>query len=99
MQASQLCAALLPSEGGAQEWLRRHHCRTPQVLLSIQGMILIGDPYYNEPSVDKMRGTAEGTSTSAEYNFGVQLNTMRWAMIDQLRNPPPGFEVLSCPWG
>jgi len=73
--------------------------RPLQVLLSIQGMILIGDPYYNEPSVDQMRGTAEGASTSAEYNFGVQLNTMRWAMIDQLRNPPPGFEVLSCPWG
>jgi hypothetical protein len=36
---------------------------------------------------------------SAEYNFGVQLNTLRWAMIDQLRHPPPGFEVwtLTCP--
>ena len=42
-----------------------------QVLVSIQGMILIGDPYFNEPSVEKMRATAEG-ATSAEYNFGVR---------------------------
>ena len=35
---------------------------------------------------------------SAEYNFGVQLNTLRWAMIDQLRHPPPGFEVRASPW-
>ena len=42
-----------------------------QVLVSIQGMILIGDPYFNEPSVEKMRATAEGAATSAEYNFGV----------------------------
>jgi hypothetical protein len=35
----------------------------PQVLLSIQGMILIGDPYFNEPSVEQMRSTAQGAST------------------------------------
>lgn len=43
-----------------------------QVLVSIQGMILIGDPYFNEPSVERMRATAEGAATSAEYNFGVR---------------------------
>ena len=31
-----------------------------QVLLSIQGMILIPDPMYNEPGYERMRGTAEG---------------------------------------
>ena len=39
-------------------------CPLPlQVLLSIQGMILIGDPYFNEPSVEQMRSTAQGAST------------------------------------
>jgi hypothetical protein len=41
-------------------------CPLPlQVLLSIQGMILIGDPYFNEPSVEQMRSTAQGASTCA----------------------------------
>ena len=48
-----------------------------QVLLSIQGMILIGDPYFNEPSVDQMRGTSEGAATSSEYNFGVGSDAFR----------------------
>ena len=29
---------------------------------------------------------------STSYNAELQLGTLRWAMIDILRNPPPGFE-------
>jgi len=31
-----------------------------QVLLSIQGMILIPDPMFNEPGYETIRGTEEG---------------------------------------
>ena len=31
-----------------------------RVLVSIQGMILVADPYFNEPGVDAVRGTPEG---------------------------------------
>jgi hypothetical protein len=43
------------------------------VLLSIQGMIFISDPYFNEPAYDAMRGTAEGDSSSLKYNAGAAL--------------------------
>ena len=33
---------------------------TLQVLLSIQGMIFIPDPMFNEPGYEAIRGTAEG---------------------------------------
>ena len=39
-----------------------------------------------------MRGTPEGRTHSATYNAELQLGNLRWAMIDVLRNPPPGFE-------
>jgi hypothetical protein len=42
-----------------------------QILLSIQGMILVEDPYFNEPSVDLMRGKAEGEVSSKRYNAQV----------------------------
>ena len=32
----------------------------PQVLVSIQGMIFIPDPYFNEPGYEGIRGTSEG---------------------------------------
>ena len=39
-----------------------------------------------------MKNTHEGRVHSASYNAELQLGTLRWAMIDVLRNPPPGFE-------
>ena len=63
-----------------------------QVLVSIQAMVLVEDPYFNEPNVEQMRGQAEGDAASARRNSQLQLDTMRWAMLDVLRNPRPGFE-------
>lgn len=39
-----------------------------------------------------MRKTPEGSAHSASYNAELQLGNVRWAMIDILRRPPPGFE-------
>lgn len=65
-----------------------------QVLLSIQGMIFIADPYFNEPAYDAMRGTSEGSSSSLKYNSEIWLNNIRYAMLDVLRRPRPGFEEV-----
>jgi baculoviral IAP repeat-containing protein 6 len=63
-----------------------------QVLVSIQALILVEHPYFNEPSYEAQRGTAEGDQRSKEYNETLQYNTIRYAMIEQLRTPPPEFE-------
>lgn len=65
-----------------------------QVLVSIQALILVEQPYFNEPSYEAQRGTAEGTSRAAEYNEGLRYNNIRYAMLEQLRNPPPEFEEV-----
>ena len=40
-------------------------------------MILISDPYFNEPNVEQMRGQAEGTKASNSYNAEIHLNNIR----------------------
>ncbi len=75
-----------------------------QVLVSIQSMIFIPDPMYNEPGYEGMRGTTEGEARSREYNARLRLMTVRHAMLGQLRNPPPGectrrLSMKSCSWG
>ena len=61
-----------------------------QVMVSIQSMILIPDPMYNEPGYEGMRDTQEGEARSREYNARLRLMTIRHAMLGQLRNPPVG---------
>ncbi|XP_048576490.1 uncharacterized protein LOC5513359 isoform X2 [Nematostella vectensis] len=62
-----------------------------QVLLSIQGMILIPDPCFNEPGYEGIRNTDEGEILSREYNAAIRLATVRHAMTGQLRSPPAGL--------
>eukprot|EP00891_Asterochloris_glomerata_P004328 jgi/Astpho2/4328/e_gw1.00065.64.1_t len=75
-----------------------------QILLSIQvgaswdlhsSLILINDPFYNEPSNESTRGLSETNLASNKYNADLHLNTIRYAIIDQLRNPRPGFEEVT----
>ena len=63
-----------------------------QVLVSIQAMILVDQPWYNEPGADALRGTPEGERKAREYNEEIQLFTVRHAMLAQLRKPRPGLE-------
>ena len=77
-----------------------------QVLISIQSLILVPEPYYNEPGYDKNYGTSSGncnhttqsliyatsgTRESNQYNEQVFRNNMRHAILEQLKSPPEGF--------
>lgn len=59
-----------------------------QVLVSIQSLILVPDPYYNEP------GYPRNPSASDAYNKSIMFETMRWAMLDQLKAPSPIFREV-----
>jgi baculoviral IAP repeat-containing protein 6 len=63
-----------------------------QVLISIQGLIMVAEPYYMEPSYEAQKGTKEGDEAAAVYNEQLQYNTIRYAMIEQITNPSKGFE-------
>ena len=77
----QVCLSLLGTWHGtdaSQKWDPQNSSLF-QILLSIQGMILISDPYFNEPNVERMRGQAEGTKASNGYNAEIHLNNIRSA--------------------
>ena len=62
-----------------------------QVLVSIQSLILVGDPFFNEPSYQNMEGTPHGRAQSCNYNKKIQANNVRFAMIQTLKSPSPVF--------
>lgn len=63
-----------------------------QVLVSIQSLILVPEPYFNEPGFERSRGTPNGTQSSREYNSNIYVANVRWAMHDQMRNCCPIFK-------
>ncbi|KAF7274270.1 hypothetical protein GWI33_013063 [Rhynchophorus ferrugineus] len=65
-----------------------------QVLVSIQSLILVPEPYFNEPGYERARGTPAGTTNSKDYNLNICQATVRWAMLDQILNPCPCFKEV-----
>lgn len=56
--------------------------------MSIQALILVAKPYYNEPGLE-MQTDAERVST--QYNQKVREATIKYAMIGHLKAPPSEF--------
>ncbi|CAK9091853.1 Probable ubiquitin-conjugating enzyme E2 R521 (E2 ubiquitin-conjugating enzyme R521) (Ubiquitin carrier protein) (Ubiquitin-protein ligase) [Durusdinium trenchii] len=84
----KVCLSLLGTWQGetAEQW-DSQTSRAVQVLISIQSLILVSQPYFNEPGFEREIGTEPGERRSREYNRSVKENCIRWAMIDVLKNP------------
>ncbi|XP_078260781.1 dual E2 ubiquitin-conjugating enzyme/E3 ubiquitin-protein ligase BIRC6 isoform X6 [Rhinoraja longicauda] len=65
-----------------------------QVLVSIQSLILVAEPYFNEPGYERSRGTPSGTQSSREYDGNIRQATVKWAMLEQIRNPSSCFKEV-----
>lgn len=67
-----------------------------QVFMSIQSLILVDEPYFNEPGYESSIGTPKGKQDSANYNNKIRMYTMRHAMKNLLNsNEYPQFtEVI-----
>ncbi|GAX74518.1 hypothetical protein CEUSTIGMA_g1967.t1 [Chlamydomonas eustigma] len=52
-----------------------------QVLVSISAMILVPDPYFNEPGYERSANTMQGKEASRHYNEQVRANTMSIAVL------------------
>ncbi|KAJ3789983.1 hypothetical protein GGU10DRAFT_304042 [Lentinula aff. detonsa] len=79
----KVCLSLLGTwPGSPEEQWSPYKSTLLQVLVSIQSMILIDLPYFNEPGY----GQANPKSTaSIHYNQNISLQTTRWAIVDWLR--------------
>ena len=93
--SGKVCLSMLGTWPGRPE--ERWHADTStvmQLFVSIQALILVPQPFYNEPGYERKMGTPEGNLASAEYNAMCHYGTVKWAMLDVLRNPPGGFEEV-----
>jgi ubiquitin-protein ligase len=59
-----------------------------QILISIQSLIFIENPYFNEPSYEKIMHTDKGKKLSNEYNNNIYPKTIEIAMINTIINAP-----------
>ena len=80
-------------------WFAKHTCWPPalgmlQVLISIQSMILVDDPYFNEPGFESSRATAHGKQANEKYNKEQQMNTLAHAILPALKQPDPCFAEI-----
>lgn len=62
--------------------------------MSVQSLILVAEPYFNEPGYERSRGTPSGTQSSREYDGNIRQATVKWAMLEQIRNPSPCFKEV-----
>jgi len=89
----KVCLSLLGTwRGGPNEKWNPSTSTLLQVLVSIQSLILVEQPYFNEPGYESSMGTPTGDAANRAYNEKIKCATIRWAMIDMLENPPKGFE-------
>ncbi len=63
-----------------------------QVLISIQSLILVEQPYFNEPGYERELNTPQGKIKSYNYNDNIRYETVQVAMINMIQNPPKGYE-------
>ncbi|CAK9813280.1 Baculoviral IAP repeat-containing protein 6 [Anthophora quadrimaculata] len=91
----KVCLSVLNTwHGRPEEKWNAHTSSFLQVLVSIQSLILVSEPYFNEPGYERSRGTTNGAQSSQEYNANICQATAKWAMLDQIRNPCPCFKEI-----
>ncbi|KAF9187278.1 hypothetical protein BGZ51_001435 [Haplosporangium sp. Z 767] len=62
-----------------------------QLLISLQGLVLVPEPYYNEAGFEKFVGTKEAARNSELYNEKVYLLSLK-TIQTILNNPPTPFQ-------
>jgi len=92
-QNGKVCLSLLNTWQGkcAECWTTESTLL--QVLVSTQSLILVKEPYYNEPGLEAERGTSTGLRNSAIYSEGARIMSLQ-SLLELSRNPPSGVEEL-----
>ncbi|KAK9688930.1 hypothetical protein RND81_09G022800 [Saponaria officinalis] len=90
----KVCLSLLGTWGGSGEenW-RPGKSNMLQVLVSIQGLILNAEPYYNEPGFANSKNSPHGQTACKNYSENTLLLSLK-TMLYSLKNPPKNFEDL-----
>lgn len=91
----KVCLSLLGtwSGSGGEKW-NKDTSTLLQLLVSIQSLIFVPNPYFNEPGYESEMNTSYGKKQNDSYNDNIRYRNMQWAILDQLQNPSKGFEQV-----
>ncbi|BES98249.1 Ubiquitin-conjugating enzyme [Nesidiocoris tenuis] len=89
-EEGKVCVSLLGtwSGKGTEVWIPTSNLL--QIIVSIQGLILVAEPYFNEAGYEKQKGSQQGRENSRMYNEMVVLKMVQ-AMTKVIVNPPQVF--------
>ncbi|XP_015108296.1 (E3-independent) E2 ubiquitin-conjugating enzyme UBE2O [Diachasma alloeum] len=87
----KVCVSLLGTWAGRGTELWTSSSTLLQVIVSIQGLILVSEPYFNEAGFEKQRGSQQGRENSRMYNEMVVLKLVQ-AQTKLLQHPPSVFK-------
>ncbi|KAJ8730248.1 hypothetical protein PYW07_017286 [Mythimna separata] len=92
----KVCVSLLGTWSGRGVEVWGKDSSLLQVIVSLQGLILNAEPYFNEAGYEKQKGTQQGRENSRMYNEMVLLKLVQ-SMTKMLMNPPEPFraEILT----
>ncbi|KAF2354207.1 Ubiquitin-conjugating enzyme E2 [Trinorchestia longiramus] len=87
----KVCVSLLGtwSGKGTEVWTGKSNLL--QVIISIQGLILVSEPYFNEAGYERQKGSQQGHENSRMYNEMVLLKLIQ-ATARMLQHPPTPFK-------
>jgi len=91
----KVCLSLLGTWSGqeSEKWNPKNSTFL-QVLVSIQSLILVEQPCFNEPGWERYINTKEGKVKCDTYNEPLLIGTIKWAINDMIKNPPVGMEEV-----
>ena len=88
----KVCLSLLGTWQGAQgEQWDANVSSLLQVMVSIQALILVPQPYFNEPGYESSMGTPKGDTASFDYNSVIREATIKFAINGNRRRSPVPF--------
>ncbi|CAG5094627.1 Oidioi.mRNA.OKI2018_I69.XSR.g13723.t1.cds [Oikopleura dioica] len=89
----KVCLSLLGTwaGNGCEKW--KYTSNLLQLLVSLQGLTLNAEPYFNEPGYEKTRKTDAGVNGSRKYNQDITKYLCQH-VITTIRNPGQPFEEL-----
>ncbi|XP_068204113.1 (E3-independent) E2 ubiquitin-conjugating enzyme UBE2O isoform X3 [Palaemon carinicauda] len=86
----KVCISLLGTWSGKGTEVWTSQSNLLQVIISIQGLILVSEPYFNEAGYERQKGTQQGRENSRMYNEMVVLKLIQ-AMAKVIQSPPDIF--------
>ena len=89
----KVCLSLLGTwSGSQQEKWNKDTSTLLQVLVSIQSLIFVEDPYFNEPGYERDMHTTNGKERSFKYNEIRRKATVEYAICDMINTVPSYFK-------